>query len=115
VTGQAALDIATAFLDAWTGRDFQRAGTFLADDFVFDGPRAHYRSATDFLAGSERFVRRIEPRWTQVSAFGDDDEALLLYDLWLLSGASMRVTDHYRVSNGVIEAETILWDSYGAH
>jgi hypothetical protein len=114
VTGQSALDIATAFLDAWTGRDFQKAGTFLADHFVFDGPIAHYRSARDFLAGSEPFVQRIEPRWTKVAAFGDDDEALLLYDLWLLSGRSMRIADHYRVSNGVIEAETILWDTNGA-
>lgn len=108
-----ALDMATAFLDAWTRGDVETAGQYLADDFAFDGPIAHFRSASDFLTGSKPFVERIRPGWTKVAAFGDDREALLLYDLFLLSGAPMRIADHYTLDNGKIHTERILFDTHG--
>jgi hypothetical protein len=114
VSERSALDIAAAFLDAWTEGDFEKAGTYLADEFVFDGPIAHYTSASDFLAGSRRFIEAIRPGWRRVAAFGDDREALLLYDLTLRSGAPLRIADHYVVSGGKIQTETILWDTYGS-
>src|SRR5262245_32095280 len=109
-----ALDVATAFLDAFTAGDFDRVGTFLADDFTFDGPIAHYRSAADFLTGSKAFADRIQPTWAKVAAFGDENEALLLYDLTMLTGARMRIADHFIVRDGRIQAEEILWDTHGA-
>lgn len=108
-----ALDLATAFLNAWTSKDLTTAGRYLADDFSFDGPIAHYRCARDFLAGSAEFAAALSGSWTAVAAFGDEREALLLYDLHLLSGAAMRIADHYTVGNGKIQAEQILWDTYG--
>jgi hypothetical protein len=114
MTEKSALDMAVAFLDAWTEGDFERAGGYLAEDFVFDGPIAHYTSASDFLAGSRRFIEMIRPGWRKVAAFGDDREALLLYDLTLGSGGPLRIADHYTVRNGQIQTETILWDTYGS-
>jgi len=114
MTGSPALRIASAFLDAWTAGDFEKAGTYLADGFVFDGPIARYRSAREFLAGSKGFVEKITPAWTKVSAFGDDHEALLLYDLHLRTGAAMRIADRYTIGGGKIETETILWDTHGS-
>jgi ketosteroid isomerase-like protein len=105
-----ALAVATAFLNAWTAGDFEQARTRLADDFVYDGPIAHYRSAEEFLAGSAAFVGQIEPGWAKVCAFGDDHEALLLYDLQLRSGQPMRIADYHVVRDGRIQAETILFD-----
>ncbi len=106
-----ALAVATAFLDAWTRQDFETAGRYLAADLVFDGPIAHYRSAQEFLAGSRPFATRLKPGWSAVAVFGDDRQALLLYDLHLVSGDTMRVADHYTVSDGKITAEQILWDT----
>jgi SnoaL-like domain len=105
-----ALAVAVAFLDAWTAGDFEQARIRLADDFAFDGPVAHYRSADEFLAGSAPFVAQIKPGWTKVSAFGNDREALLLYDLQLRAGQPMRVADYHVVRGGRIQAETILFD-----
>ena len=113
MTGSTALQIASAFLDAWTAGDFEKAGHYLADGFVFDGPIAHYRSAREFLAGSGTFIEKITPAWTEVCAFGDDREALLLYDLHLRTGAAMRIADRYTVRDGKIQTETILWDTHG--
>ena len=109
-----ALDIATAFLDAWTAGDFDNASRYLAADFKFDGPNAHYTSARDFLDGSRRFVEMLQPGWTAVATFGDDREALLLYDLHFKSGQPMRLADHYVVTGDRIQTETILWDTYGS-
>ena len=62
-------------------------------------------------------LRSAQPRGNGASharaAFGDEREALLLCDLHLLSGAAMRIADHYTVSNGKIQTEQILWDTYG--
>lgn len=106
-----ALDLAAAYLDAFTAGDLDTTATYLADDFIFDGPIAHYRSAREFLAGSRPFVEKLRPGWAQVAAFGDDREALLLYDLTLRSGAPLRIADHYTVDRGRIRTETILWDT----
>ncbi len=105
-----ALAVAAAFLDAWTAGDFDRARARLADDFVFDGPISHYRSAEEFLAGSAAFVAQIKPGWAKVCAFGDEGEALLLYDLQLRTGQPMRIADYHVVRDGRIQAETILFD-----
>jgi hypothetical protein len=110
MTEQSALSIATAFLDAWTGQDLDAAGQFLASDFVFEGPIAHYRSAQEFLDGSRPFSARLRS-WSGIAAFGDAKEALLLYDLVLVSGELMRIADHYVVSDGKIQREQILWDT----
>jgi SnoaL-like domain len=106
-----ALSVAEAFLDAWTRQDFETAAQYLADGLVFDGPIAHYRSAQEFLAGSRPFAARLRPGWSSIAAFGDEKQALLLYDLVLVSGDTMRVADHYTVRDGKIQTEQILWDT----
>jgi hypothetical protein len=32
------VDVATAFTEAWTSHDFERAAIFVGKDVVFDGP-----------------------------------------------------------------------------
>jgi hypothetical protein len=113
MTESSALAVATAFLDAWTAGDVEAARTVLADDFTFDGPGGHYRSAGEFLSGSKDFVAMITPEWTVISAFGDDHEALLLYDLHLRNGQTMRIADHQMVRDGLVQAEQILFDRGG--
>lgn len=113
MTERPALEIATAYLDAFTGKDLEKAGGYLAEDFTLDGPIAHYRSAEEFLAGATRFAESIRPGWTQIAAFGDEREALLLYDLAVVSGATMRIADHLTVSDGKIQTETVVWDTHG--
>jgi ketosteroid isomerase-like protein len=63
---QPALDLVAAYLDAFTAGDLETTATYLADDFTFDGPIAHYGSAREFLTGSRPFVERLRPGWTRV-------------------------------------------------
>lgn len=111
---QPPLDLVAAYLDAFTAGDLETTATYLADDFTFDGPGAHYASAEEFLTGSRQFVEQLQPGWRRIAAFGDDREALLLYDLTMTNGAPLRIADHCTVEEGLIRAETALWDTGAA-
>ena len=43
------LDSVVAYLDALTGKDFETAASYLAEDFVFQGLIRQYKSADEFL------------------------------------------------------------------
>jgi hypothetical protein len=55
----------------------------------------------------------LRPTWSKVAAFGDDHEALLLYDLVLVTAATMRIADDYTVRDGKLQTEQILWGTGG--
>jgi len=105
------LDLAVAYLEVFFSGDVEAAADFLADDFEFDGPLSHYRSAEEFVAGSAPFVAGLRPGWHQVAAFGDRDQALLLYDLLLLDGTKLRVANHLVFVGRKIVKETIVFDT----
>ena len=49
MTEQNPLDSVVAYLDALTGKDFETAASYLAEDFVFEGLIRQYKSADEFL------------------------------------------------------------------
>ena len=117
MTGQSALDLVRAYQDAWTRKDFEAAAEFLAEDFVHDAPGTSYPSAKDWLPALAKFGDRIGPGWRPVAAFGNDTEALLMYELFAISGDPLPLTtDYFTVRDGKITSETLVFDtrSFGA-
>jgi ketosteroid isomerase-like protein len=109
---QHVLDLVTAYQDAWTSGDLDTAATFLAPDFRFEGAGASFTSADEFLPFLARFGARIGPGWRQVAAFGDGDEALVMYELRGPAGQALPLTvDHFVVRDGLIAAETLVFDT----
>ena len=109
---QHVLDIVTAYQDAWTSGDLDTAATYLAPDFAFEGAGASFTSGADVLPVLARFGGRIGPGWRQVAAFGDGDEALVMYELYGPAGQVLPPTvDHFVVRDGKIAAETLVFDS----
>jgi ketosteroid isomerase-like protein len=107
-----ALDLVRAYQDAWTRKDFGAAAEFLAEDFTHDAPGASYTSAREWLPALARFGERIGSGWRPVAAFGDDTEALLMYELFALSGEPLPLTvDYFTVRDGKITSETLVFDS----
>jgi hypothetical protein len=107
-----ALDIVRAYQDAWTARDFEAAAEYLADDFTHTAPNASYASAKEFLTALAVFGDRIGPGWRPVAMFGDETEALLMYELFAVSGAALPLTvDHFVVRDGRIVSETLVFDT----
>ena len=114
---QSALDLVRAYQDAWTGKEFEAAAGFLAEDFVHEAPGARYTSAREWLPALARFGDRIGPGWRPVAAFGNDTEALLMYELFAISGEPLPLTvDYFTVRDGKIASETLVFDtrSFGA-
>ena len=106
------LDTVTAYQDAWTSGDLDAASAYLAPDFAFEGPGATFASAADFLPYLARFGSRIGRGWRQVAAFGDGDEALVMYELRGPAGQALPLTvDHFVVREGKIVAETLVFDT----
>jgi|RhiMetdeSRZDD1v2_1073273.scaffolds.fasta_scaffold108514_4 hypothetical protein len=113
MTERSALDTVTAYLDALLGKDFGTAARYLAEDFKFEGPIRQYKSAHEFLKGFTAFAETIRPGWRKIAAFGDAHHAVLMYDLFLVSGAALRIADYYTLEDGKVRTETLVFDTHG--
>jgi hypothetical protein len=113
MTGPTALETVIPYLDALLAKDLGTAARYLAEDFVFQGPIRQYRSAREFLTGFAAFAESIRPGWRRIAACGDAQDAVLMYDLALISGGALRVADHYTVTDGKLQTETLVFDTHG--
>jgi SnoaL-like domain len=94
------LAVARAYHAAWTAGEVDEAGRYLADDLTVDVPLNVYPTKADFLA-AVRSTREMTSRVDLLSAVGTDDEAVLIYDMFLPIGA-LRVAEHFTVAVGRI-------------
>jgi hypothetical protein len=63
--------------------------------------------------GFKAFAQIIRPGWRKIAAFGDDQGALLICDLFLVSGAALHIADYYTVKDGKLQTETLVFDTHG--
>jgi hypothetical protein len=74
------VDVATAFAEAWTSHDLERAAKFVGEDVVFDGPMGHAEGIKSYMEGLAGLSKEVKDS-RLIAVFGDDEEALLMYDL----------------------------------
>lgn len=74
-----ALDVALAYYEAWTSKDFERAMTYIADEIVCDAPAGRIEGADAYRAFMGPFVEILEEARI-IAAFGDDETAIVMYD-----------------------------------
>jgi hypothetical protein len=96
----AALAVARAYHDAWQRRDYQAAWQLLSDDLIVDVPVNSYASKAAFAAAAER-TREMTAAVRPIVEFGDDGQAVLLYDITLPIG-DLRIAEYFAVSDGHI-------------
>lgn len=96
-----ALTVARAYHRAWTGANFEEAAGYLADDLETDVPLNTYRSKAEWL-DAVRGTRHLTSSVNVLAALGDDDEAILLYDMVLDPVGELRVAEHFAVADGRI-------------
>ncbi|MBB5804570.1 hypothetical protein F4560_004338 [Saccharothrix ecbatanensis] len=104
-----ALDTALAYYHAWTGHDFDRAMTYIAEDVVCDAPAGRMEGAAAFRDFMGPFTQIVVDT-TLISAFGDDKTALLMYDTKTLPVGSAPGAEHLTVRDGVITHVRIIFD-----
>jgi ketosteroid isomerase-like protein len=107
----APLDIAIAFTKAWTSGDLKTAATYIAEDVVFDGPMQHSTGAEPYLKGLTGLARDVTGLHI-IAAFGDADQALLMYDLATRSAGTLTCAKHLTIRDGRIQRDQLTFDSH---
>ena len=104
-----ALAVARGYHDAWQRRDYQAAWQLLSDDLTVEVPINSYHSKAAFAEAAQR-TREMAAAVTPLAEFGNDGEAVLLYDLTLPIG-DLRIAEYFRVSGGRITKITHIHDT----
>jgi hypothetical protein len=107
-----ALDIVRAFEGAWTrDKDFEKARGFLADDFKFDAPTGKNDTADEFIEGLKQFAQVVTGPFREIAAFGDENTALMMFEIPTSAFGMQRDAAYYEVRDGRIQSETLVFDA----
>ena len=104
------VDVATAFTEAWTGHDMDRAAKYVAADVVFDGPMGHVTGVEDYVESLTRLGKEVKD-FRMIAAFGDEEQALVMYDLITKSYGTLRCAKLFEVRDGKIYGDKLTFDS----
>jgi ketosteroid isomerase-like protein len=101
VTSEDALAVARRYHDCWTGRHYEQAVHLLAPTLEVEVPINDYPTPDSFAQALRGFgdqVTGVE----LLSALGDGEQAMLLYDMEVDGLGSLRVAEHFTVAAGRI-------------
>jgi ketosteroid isomerase-like protein len=104
-----ALAVACGYHDAWQRRDYQAAWQLLSDDLTVEVPVNSYDSKAAFAEAAQR-TREMTAAVTPLAEFGNDGEAVLIYDLTLPIG-DLRIAEYFHVRDGRITQITHIHDT----
>lgn len=107
--GQGAVEVSLAYYEAWTGKDFDRAMTFIANEVVCDAPSGRLDGAEAFRGFMEPFAM-IVTRAELIAAFGDQQPAMLMYDTDTVPVLHAPGAECHTVEDGKITRVTIVFD-----
>jgi hypothetical protein len=79
-TTSPALQTALAYYQAWTSHDLDTAMSYIADDIVCDAPAGRLEGAEVYRGFMGKFVQILTGS-TMIAAFGDDETAMVMYDI----------------------------------
>jgi ketosteroid isomerase-like protein len=105
----AALETALSYYRAWTGDSFDQAMTYLAEDVVCDVPPGRIEGAAAFRGFLEPFAQRLISS-SLLTAFGDEETALIMYDTKTALVPSGPAAEHMTVRDGRITHLRMIFD-----
>jgi ketosteroid isomerase-like protein len=101
--------VALAYFEPWTGRDIDRAMTYIADDIVCDAPPGRLEGAAAYREFMEPFTRILTSA-TMFAAFGNETTALVCYDTATLPVPSAPAAELVTVADGRITTSRFIFD-----
>ncbi len=104
-----ALTVAMAFHQAWTGKDLDRAMSYVREDIVCEAPAGRIEGMERYRAFWAPFLQ-IFTSSDVVAAFGDDETALLMYVAHSTSVASALTAEWFAIEDGKISRSRIVFD-----
>ncbi len=105
------LAVALAYTEAWTSHDIAAAASYLADDLIFDGPIDHFTSAAAYAEGLGAFAQ-VVTGVNILSAFGDDEQAMIMYEVTTAPFGPLTCAEHLTVADGKIQKIRLTFDTY---
>ncbi|GIM93286.1 nuclear transport factor 2 family protein [Paractinoplanes toevensis] len=109
-----ALQIALAYYRAWTGKDLDAAIAYVADDIVCDAPAGRIEGVAAYRAFLEPFALSLIST-ELIAAYGDEQQALLMYDTASPLVASAPGAECVTVTGGRITYSRFLFDRLPFH
>ena len=107
----APVDVLVAFTQAWTGHDMPGAASFVAENVVYDGPVNHLTGAGAYLQALDRFAQAVTGL-DIVAAFGDDEQAVIMYQVSTGSFGTLACGERVTVREGKIETDLLAFDTF---
>jgi ketosteroid isomerase-like protein len=109
VVSGTALDVALAYYEAWTNKDFERAMSYVADDIVCDAPPGRIEGAAAYRDFMGPFVQILEHA-ELIAAYGDEETAVVMYDTKTIPVPSAPGAECVTVENGKIVRSRFVFD-----
>lgn len=106
---QTPLQVARAYYDAWTSKDVDKAMSFLADDIVCDAPAGRIEGIAAYRQFLGPFTQIVLGH-DLLAAFGDDRQAVLVYDTRTVPVPSAPGAECLTVVNGKITYNRFIFD-----
>jgi hypothetical protein len=104
-----ALRVALAYHEAWISQDIDRALQFLADDIVCDAPAGRIEGIEAYRSFIEPFAKQLLGT-SMIGAFGDDEQAMIMYDTTTTVVQSAPGAECVTVRDGRITYSRFIFD-----
>jgi hypothetical protein len=104
-----ALSVALAYYHAWTGKDVDRAMTYVADDIVCEAPTGRIEGVEGFRQFMAPFAQMLTGS-ELIAAFGDDETALLMYNPHTTLVQDAPSAECFTVEDGEIVHSLLVFD-----
>ena len=100
---QQALNIARNYYNSWTNKNFERAGNYLANNLKVIVPINNYPTKQSFL-DAVKFTCNMVLEIELLSEFGNENEAILMYEMTLNGFGKLRIAEHFIIKdNNIIQ------------
>ncbi|WP_405137269.1 nuclear transport factor 2 family protein [Nocardia sp. NBC_01388] len=104
-----AVRLALNYFHAWTGKDIDKAMTYVADDIVCQAPAGRIEGAAAYRAFLEPFSQIVTGA-TMLAAFGDEGTALVMYDTSSVPVADAPGAELVTIVDGRITQSRFIFD-----
>jgi ketosteroid isomerase-like protein len=104
-----ALQVAMAYYEAWTSKDVDRAMAYIAEDIVCEAPAGRIDGAEAYRAFIGPFAQMLISA-SVIGAYGDQEQALIMYDTATTLVANAPGAECVTVQNGKITYSRFLFD-----
>jgi SnoaL-like domain len=105
-----AFSVATTYVNAIANRDVEKILSVSADDIICSSPIGRLQGIAAFRRFHEGFARMIK-KVTVLAAFGDDEQAVIVYNAETHPVPSAITAELIAVKNGKVASTEVIWDS----